>query len=340
MTRPTVHDVARTAGVSLSTVDRVLNGREGVRSATEKRVKAAIQQLGYERNVAAANLSRKRQYRLRFFLPSGPNSFMRGLEIEIEAQAQRIGFIELSIITTPAFDDGALIAALRKIRPDEIDGVGIVATESPLARASIAELRASGIKVITLVSDLPSSQRQYFVGIDNVHAGRTAASLLGRFCRGKAGRIAIVAGSMLVRDHADRRLGFEQVLRTEFPEQEVLPPIEGYDDQDIAGRKLTELLRQTPNIIGVYSLGAGNRGIARVISALPAQRRPRVVAHELTSFSREALLDGTFDAVIHQDRTREAEAAIRLLILLIDGTQNPDDSHRIGIEIFLRDNLP
>lgn len=340
MIKPTVHDVARAAGVSLSTVDRVLNGREGVRGATEKRVKAAIQQLGYERNVAAANLSRKRRYRLRFFLPSGPNSLMRGLEKEIGDYAKSLDFMDLSVTTVPAFDDTTLIDSLRDIRAEDVDGVGIVATESPLVRAMIAELRTNGIAVITLVSDLPSSQRQFFVGIDNVHAGRTAASLLGRFCQGKPGRIAIVAGSMLVRDHADRRLGFEQVLRTEFPEQELLQPIEGFDDQEIVGNRLAELLEDIPDIVAIYSLGAGNRGIARVISTLSPEMRPRVVVHELTQFSREALLDGSFDAVIHQDTTDEAQAAIKLLIALIDDSHISDDAHRIGIEIFLRDNLP
>ena len=45
----------------------------------------------------------------------------------------------------------------------------------------------------TMVSDLPSSIRDHFIGIDNVAAGRTAALLMGRFVR-KAGRILIVTG--------------------------------------------------------------------------------------------------------------------------------------------------
>lgn len=340
MARPTVHDVARTAGVSLSTVDRVLNGREGVRQETEKRVKAAIQQLGYERNTAAANLSRKRHYRLRFILPSGPNSFMRALEKEIEARARFFDFTEVSIITVPAFDDRALIDTLRGIRAGDADGIGIVATDSPLVRAAIAELRTQGIAVITLVSDLPSSQRQFFVGIDNVHAGRTAASLLGRFCQGKPGRIGIIAGSMLVRDHADRRLGFEQVMRSEFPEQDVLTPIEGYDDPETVRERLTKLVREFADIKAIYSLGAGNRGLAAVVSQLPESTRPHVIVHELTQFSRQALLDGIFDAVIHQDTATEADSALKLLTSLIDETQISGDFHRIGIEVFLRDNLP
>ncbi|EBV3600229.1 LacI family transcriptional regulator, partial [Salmonella enterica subsp. enterica serovar Virchow] len=80
--RPTVHDVARAAGVSLATVDRVINGREGVREATVLRVEAAISKLGFVRNQAAANLAKSRVYRLVFIIPEGANSFMRRLEAE------------------------------------------------------------------------------------------------------------------------------------------------------------------------------------------------------------------------------------------------------------------
>ena len=80
--RPTVHDVARAAGVSLSTVDRVINGREGVRASTLQRVEAAIRQLGFVRNQAAANLAKGRVYSVVFIIPEGANSFMRRLESE------------------------------------------------------------------------------------------------------------------------------------------------------------------------------------------------------------------------------------------------------------------
>ena len=47
MQKPTVHDIARRAGVSLATVDRVLNARPGVRAKTVARVQAAVASLGY-----------------------------------------------------------------------------------------------------------------------------------------------------------------------------------------------------------------------------------------------------------------------------------------------------
>ena len=75
MTRPTVNDIAREAGVSLATVDRVLNARPGVRVKTITAVNDAIARLGYVRDMAAANLARSRSYRMAVFLPEGDSQF-------------------------------------------------------------------------------------------------------------------------------------------------------------------------------------------------------------------------------------------------------------------------
>ena len=58
--RATVHDVAREAGVSLATVDRVLNGRPGVRPITAHKVEAAIAALDFRRDLSASLLARSR----------------------------------------------------------------------------------------------------------------------------------------------------------------------------------------------------------------------------------------------------------------------------------------
>lgn len=342
MARPTVHDVARAAGVSLSTVDRVLNDRDGVRQSTQIRVNEAMEKLGYQRNIAAANLSKRREYRIRFILPAGENAFMRGLEDEIQAYrpVARLEGVSVTVERVQAFDEAALAEALRSVEPAETDGVAVVATDAAVVRDAVAELRGRGVRVVTLVSDLPSSARDQFIGIDNVFAGRTAAGLLGRFCRGRAGKIAIVAGSMVVRDHAERRLGFEQVLRAEFPEHELMSPVEGLDDAARVEGLLCKLFREYPDIVGLYSLGAGNRGVMSAVAELPAAIRPAVVVHELTAHSREGLLSGMFDAVIQQDPAREVRSAVRVLCALVDGRPLDQAQERVGIEVFLRDNLP
>src|SRR5258708_17923812 len=85
--RARLEDVARAAGVSLATVDRVVNRREGVREKTIARVEAAVARLGYRADPAAARLSRNQSFRFAFILPTGSNSFMANLTEQVPRTA-------------------------------------------------------------------------------------------------------------------------------------------------------------------------------------------------------------------------------------------------------------
>ena len=339
--RPTVHDIAAEAGVSLATVDRVLNRRPGVRRQTVEKVENAVRQLGYVRDVTAANLARGRVYPLVFVIPGGPNSFMRGLEAEIRSAMQRaqVERTSIRIETVPPFDAGAIVRVLDALDPKTVSGLALVATDTAEVRAAVDRLIDQGVHVATLVSDLPRSRRVHFCGIDNIAAGRTAGSLIGRFCAGRTGRVLVVAGSMKLSDHMDRASGFASVLTAEFPELDLIGPVESNDDADKVGQAVAEALATDPEIIAVYNLGAGNRGLIGALSA-HAHRRLAVVAHEVTAHSRQALADGLFDAVINQDCGHEVRSAIRVLKARADGLHPLSAQERIRIDIFLRDNLP
>ena len=84
--RATVHDVAREAGVSLATVDRVLNGRPGVRPVTAQKVQTAIAALDFRRDLSASLLARSRELHLRFLIPDGSNEFMEILGAAIRCR--------------------------------------------------------------------------------------------------------------------------------------------------------------------------------------------------------------------------------------------------------------
>ncbi|MCB5204279.1 LacI family DNA-binding transcriptional regulator [Neorhizobium sp. T786] len=340
--KPTVHDIARCAGVSLATVDRVLNARPGVRGATRERVEQAIVTLGYVRDLAAANLAKGRTYRFAFILPANDNSFMIGLRREVEAAIARssVERTQIEIIEVPAFDGGALVLALENVLARKPDGVALVAIDAPQVRAVAERLADAGVAVVTLVSDLGASGRHHYAGIDNIAAGRTAANLMGRFLSKVDGRVGLLAGSMLVRDHRERLEGFLSVLSEDFPQVAILPVIEARDDPALAETSIREALRRHVGLNGIYSLGAGNRGLIRALREVDAARRPVVIAHELTASTRKALADGVIDAVLNQDAGHEVRSAIRVLKAKADGLPVLAAQERIRIDIFLKDNLP
>ncbi|EPE95252.1 LacI family DNA-binding transcriptional regulator [Rhizobium grahamii] len=340
--RPTVHDIAAAAGVSLATVDRVLNQRPGVRHVTREKVENAIREIGYVRDVAAANLAKGRTYPLVFILPASDNSFMHGLNDEVRAAVARSPAerTDIRTIEVPAFDPTALVTVLDELCEERPAGIALVATDAPDVRDAVDRLVKDGIPVVTLVSDLTGSQRHHYAGVDNIAAGRTAARLLGRFLGSAKGEIAVLAGSMLVRDHRERLEGFAAVIAAEFPSLSILPVIEGRDDPEMAYMLVADALSKKGDIIGVYSLGAGNRGLIRALKEKAVDRSLTVIAHELTAHTRAALLDGTIDAILNQNAGHEVRSAIRVLKAKADGLAVIEAQERIRLDIFLKDNLP
>jgi LacI family transcriptional regulator len=339
--RTTLEDVAREAGVSLATADRVVNRRDGVREKTVRRVETAIAKLGYRANPAAAALARNRAYRLAFILPANANSFMANFAEQVarasEWLALQNGFVD--VMRVDVFDPVTLADALWRL-PDVYDGVAVVALDDARVRAAMDDLVARGVEVVTVVSDAPGSRRAHYVGVDNPAAGRTAGTLMGRFLRGQSGTVGVITGSLSLRDHAERHFGFRQVLAGEYPELRALPPVEGRDDPDRNYEATLAMLRAHPDLVGLYNAGAGNEGVATALKETGRAREIVWIAHELTLDTRRHLLDGTVDALINQDPGHEARSAARVLLSLCAGSPINADQERIRIEVFIRDNLP
>jgi LacI family transcriptional regulator len=341
MARATLQDVARTAGVSLATADRVLNRRPGVHAETAERVHAAIEELKYRPDRFAARLARGREHRFRFVLPTGTNAFMQALEERVAATAEWLAEerVRIDVTRVDVFNGDELALALDRLQ-GQADGVAVVALDHPAVREAIADLADSGVTVVTLVSDAPQARRAHYVGIDNAAAGRTAASLLGRFLAGRRGKVGLLAGSVALRDHIERQLGFEQVLARDFPDLELLPLREGRDDDRRAEVLTAGLLAEHADLIGIYNVGAGNGGIIAALEAAGRARDVVFIAHELTPLSRRHLIKGTIDAIINQDAGHEVRSAARLLIAEREGTPIDAGQERIRIDIFIRDNVP
>lgn len=334
-------DVAREAGVSTATVDRVLHGRAGVRSRTAERVDAVVRRLDYRPDPAATRLARGRDRTICFVLPGGGHGFVTMLAGEVAGLGHWLAEQRASarVVNVDSFAPDAVARCLAELHGRH-DAVVVMALDHPLVRAAIDDLVASGTVVVTLVSDVPGSRRAHYIGIDNVAAGRTAASLLGRFVGARDARIGIVLGSHALRDHAERWFGFQQVMAAEFPRLRLLAPLEGHDDPIRTQPLVARLLKRERELAAIYSIGAGNRGIDAALRAAGRAGGVVWVCHELTAHSRRALLDGVAAAVINQDAGHEIRSAVRLALARLGGERVMAAQERIRIDIFVKDNLP
>jgi LacI family transcriptional regulator len=330
MARPTVHDIAREAGVSLATVDRVLNARPRVR-----------EKLGYVRDVSAANLAKRKEYRFAFVIPDSKGQFVETIRMALNEARQTPGpdRIAIQTVEVPVGDPNAIARILTRLVSEQFDGVAIMCPETPQVRDAVMRLKQAGLAVVALVSDLPSSARDHFVGVDNVAAGRTAGALMGRFLGGKTGKVLVISGTLSSRDSIERRFGFDGILAEGFPALEILPTIESRDDSYRLISIVKQVMAAHRDVIGVYAVGSGNTAILDALRATGRIKNCTLIMHELTPATRSALEAAEVDAIIMQNVGHLVRSSIRVLRARTDKLTLVSSQERIRIEIVMKENL-
>lgn len=186
--RPGMVDVARRAGVSHQTVSRVLNNPASVRPATRERVLAAIEELGYRRNMAARALvtdsSRMIGVMTAFSHFYGPASTTAA--IELAARRSNYGTLVTSL---QVGDEEEIDEALGFLVNRGVDGLIAVAPSTGIARA--AGRTARGVPMVVVADGFAPSEHIHVVSVDQgLGAGMAVRHLAGR----GRGRIAHIAG--------------------------------------------------------------------------------------------------------------------------------------------------
>ena len=345
LARPTTKDLANIAGVSRATVDRVLNDRKGVKQKTVDKVNAAIQQIGFVRNISAANLAKGKNYRFMFVLPKSGDLFLAEILRHIkEAQASSASDMTWTTVHHVDENDPHEIAAfLATLSPEEFDGVAIMAPQTPQVRDAIMRLQQRGVPALPFISNQAISGQAIsgidWVGIDNTAAGETAATLLGRFVHAPKGKVLVIAETMQSRDSLERRRGFDRVLNSAFRHLEALPSLETYGSDERARSIISAALANTADIVGLYVLASEARAPVAVLTEISVKRHIVILAHERTPFTETALREGVLDAVITQDTGHLVRSAIRKLRAKTDMRDTLRSQERIRVEILLKTNI-
>ena len=330
--RPTVADIARLAGVSTATVDRVLNRRTAVRETTTRRVLDAARALDYLTEHELRRLQVPAPVKLAFLLPRGTNPYLALVNQRARAFVEsnrRDARVKSYFID--GFDPDALSTAMRRLARSA-DGVIFMAIDHPKVREATEELVAAGKKVITFISDISTSRRHAYVGIDNFSAGRTAALLIGRFSGARPGRVALIAASRIYRAHMEREVGFLGLIAERFPHLAVSATREGHDDRDENYHHTRALLEKRPDICGIYNVGGSSDGIGRALRESGRAQDVIFVGHGLTADTRAMLVEGTMDAVITQNPDLLFEEAVNA----VQGRGNG----AVPMQLFISENLP
>ena len=197
MNRPTIADLATAAGVSVSTINRILGGSASVRTATIQRVRDAADEIGFY-SLGVIDARKKESiphYRLAFLLQQSTRELYQlfAKKIKEAAGQRRDEEIEPVIEFVDKLEPENIAARLTDLG-SKCDAVAVIAADHPLVGQAIQALKAKGKPVVTYITDQSAPDRAGYVGTDNWKLGRTAAWFIAQTTHGP-GRIAVFIGN-------------------------------------------------------------------------------------------------------------------------------------------------
>lgn len=198
--KATIKDVARAAGVSTTTVSRVLNRTRCFPAPTVARVEAAVQKLGYRPDLVARTLQGTRAGVVGCFVSLANEVFVdtvNGIESTLAARGYSV------FLCQPSQALGAA-EQLQRLLDRRIDGLFLIGT---LADRNVVERLDARIPVVQIGQI--SSSKVDSIRIDNEQGAiQAVAHLVDRGCR----RIAILAGGRELVSGRDRLRGYEKAV--------------------------------------------------------------------------------------------------------------------------------
>lgn len=318
----TIKDIAKRAGVSIGTVDRVIHNRGKVAPAKKELILKIIDELDYQPNDAAQRLALlKKKIRFTFFVvdPTEHPFFddvLKGAKQKAEELA-RYG-IEVDFWLVKGPDESIDIS---KLRTD-----GIVMLDLKWLQPVICWANEQGIPIVYYNLPPEDSGGLAYVGCDYQSAGRIAAGLCA-LVNGKEGAVGILSepGANAASYHC-RVLGFRQEIQSSYPKMQIVESdaLELENDMKVAA---VRMLRLHPELNLIYLVNPKDYQVCPVIHAVAREAGNndiKIITNDLTEIQRTMLLQGLISATICQEPEYQGAKPLELLYKYVAFKEIPE----------------
>ncbi|WP_234731416.1 LacI family DNA-binding transcriptional regulator [Acidocella facilis] len=302
MRRPTIAELAQEAGVSVSTINRILSGGVVVRGTTMQRVQRAAERIGFNGLGTIAHRIRDSapHFRFGFVLQQSKRELYQiiGKKIIEACRGRREEVVEPLVEfidqLTPDNCAARLLALGRRC-----DAVALTAADHPVIGQAIRELQEAGKPVVTYISDHAVPERAAHVGTDNWKLGRTAAYLMTKTIN-SSGRIAVLLGNHRYQCQDIADASFRSYIREHAPHFTVEESRPTQEESDIAFQIITDILYKSSDLIGILVVGGGVSGVLKALRQIPEERRKaiRLICRDIGPETRKGLSEGLITAAL------------------------------------------
>lgn len=332
-----IKEIAVQAGLSTATIDRAINQRAHVSPQTNARVAAAIAELEAQEAQLVA-----RGRRMFFdFVIEAPVRFSREVQTAAEDVLTQFGaaVCRPRFLTQEIMNEAEVVHILERIAKRGSQGVCLKARNLPAVRAAVDRLVASGIPVVTLVTDVQAADRIAYVGLDNKSAGRTAAYLVATGLKGKTGTVLTIRSNDRFLGEEERATAFSVNLARLCPTLKIVDVSGGSGVHHETSRLLGGVIDQFSELSAVYSMGGGNRTILGLLRDM--RLHPEIyIAHDLDQENRALIEDGRLNFILDHDLKSDMQNVFQAFLHFHRLVPESPSTTMSNIRVVTPENIP
>ncbi|HUQ95672.1 MAG TPA: substrate-binding domain-containing protein [Bryobacteraceae bacterium] len=200
-----------------------------------------------------------------------------------------------------------------------VDAIAISATDSTALVGPVRRAITAGIPVTVFDSGLGIEDYVTFVATDNFGAGQTAARKLAALVHGK-GKVAHLMHKPGGQSTGDRERGFEEVMKGEFPNVQVVARQYGMADRARSRAAAENILTAHPDLDGMFASAEANSiGAILAIESRGLSGKVKLITFDTSDMHTEAFKKGTIDVMLIQDPYKIGYEAVKSLALKLRG---------------------
>ncbi|MBD3378739.1 substrate-binding domain-containing protein [candidate division KSB1 bacterium] len=300
----TITEIAKRAGVSRGTVDRVLHNRGRVAAKTRDRVQKIIKDLGYEPNVFARSLSLAKTYRFHVILPEiSPKIRYWNIPLQGAQRAQhqlKPHNVEITYFHYQGYSFDSFDQQIRKSLVENPDGLLIAPIiYDPLAKQALDKIPAH-IPTVFINVRTPKCNHLAYIGQDFFKSAQTAARLM-QLLLPNGGTLAVLTVTDPVSLFNQRVNGFQSFFNEQIKwhVRTVCADIDPENRTDLMIRPALHRLYEQEPVQGIFVTNAHAWQVAKLIREYGVPK-PAIIGYDLTERNIPYLADGTIDFIISQ----------------------------------------
>ena len=338
-----VKEIARRAGVSIATVDRVIHNRTGVAEVTRTKINAIIKELDYQPNILASRLASRRIFHFATLIPEvseetdfwkAPLSGIREAEREIKQYGVKVDkyFFDLN-------DKSSFVKQAALILKGKVDGVLVAPSFIEESTTFVETCRQRGIPYVFINSDIPNQDSLCYIGPDLFYSGYLGAHLTS-YGAG-TGKVLVVNISREMDNHHHllrKEEGFRAWFREHGKSNEIIKTDIRKTDYASVERNLSAILEEHADIKAVFVTNSRVSTVARYFEKFYRREDIILIGYDFLEKNISYLEKDVIDFLICQKPEEQGYRGIKALYQSQVLGQAVEKVHFMPIDIITREN--